>query len=221
MNPETRWSDDRFIWKAFAISLSLHALLFGVKGLSPYTPANKFIEVDITNIGPPGAASGSAKAPDKPPDKIKKAARTKPQPPPAPTAVSVPSAAAPPPPEEQPPPQAAAGNAAGEYGIGTGDGSATVLSRIPVLLNLSDLRAILQRFYPEEARSRGREATVVLDIHINPGGRVTSVDIVRSGGADFDEAAKKAALLLRFSPAYLGTERVGVKMRQAIQFKLE
>ncbi len=169
MNPDQQWSDDWFIWKALALSIALHALLFCIKGFSAYSPTNKFTEVDITNVGPPGVAGGNAKAPEKPPDKIKKAAPQKPQPPPpSPTAVPVPSTAAPPPPEEQSAPQSAAGNARGEYGIGTGDGSANVLSRIPVLLNLSDLRTILQRFYPDDARRQGREATVVLDIHINP-----------------------------------------------------
>jgi outer membrane biosynthesis protein TonB len=44
---------------------------------------------------------------------------------------------------------------------------------------------------------------------------------VQSAGTDFDQAAQKAAKLLRFTPAFLGSQRVGVKMRQAIQFKLE
>ncbi|HVO32613.1 MAG TPA: energy transducer TonB, partial [Elusimicrobiota bacterium] len=117
----------------------------------------------------------------------------------------------PPPPEPPPPPQ--------EYAIGTGE--VNNLSRLPQLLNLSDLRAILKRFYPEEERSQGRGATVVLDIHIDTDGRVKSADIVQSGGADFDEAARKAVSLLRFSPAFLGSQRVAVKMRQAIQFRLE
>jgi TonB family protein len=115
-------------------------------------------------------------------------------------------------PEEPPPPQ--------EYNIGTGDAT-TVLSRIPQLLNLSDLRAILHRFYPVQARTDGRQATVVLDLHIYTDGHVQNVDVVRSGGADFDAAAIRAVKLLRFTPAFLGSQRVGVKMRQAIQFKLE
>ena len=108
------------------------------------------------------------------------------------------------------------GNIASGWG-----GNVTVLSRIPQLLNLSDLRAILQRFYPEEARSQGRQGIVVLDLHIDTEGHVVSVDVVRLGGSDFDGAAMKAAKLLRFTPAFLGSQRVNVKMRQAIQFKLE
>ena len=124
-------------------------------------------------------------------------------------------------PKRAPAPSQATGSGTGEYSVGTGDGSANVHSRIPQLLNLSDLRAILQHFYPEEARSQGREGMVVLDIHIDTEGHVASVDVVRSGGSDFDEAARKAVNLLRFTPAFLGSHRVAVKMRQAIQFKLE
>ncbi len=51
--------------------------------------------------------------------------------------------------------------------------------RIPLnLLNLSDLGAILNRFYPEEARAQRREETVVLDLHIEADGRIKSVDAV-------------------------------------------
>jgi hypothetical protein len=49
---------------------------------------------------------------------------------------------------------------------------------------------------------------------------VTSVDVVRSAAPDFDEAARKVGLLLRFTPAYLGAQKVPVKLRQAIQFNL-
>jgi TonB family protein len=96
----------------------------------------------------------------------------------------------------------------------------TTLSRLPQLLNLGDLHAILQRFYPEAERLRGNKGTVVIDLHVDMDGHVTSVDIVRSAAPDFDDAAKHVGLLLRFSPAYLGTQKVPVKLRQAIQFNL-
>jgi TonB family protein len=88
-------------------------------------------------------------------------------------------------------------------------------------VNLSDLQTIMRRCYPEDAREQGRQASVVLDLHIDTGGHVNQVDIVRSGGTEFDEAAIKVAKLLHFTPAFLGSRRVNVKMRQAIQFKLE
>ncbi len=106
---------------------------------------------------------------------------------------------------EEPPPaptNTTTGNGTGEYGIGTGDGSANVLSRIPQLLNLFDLRAILKRYYPEQALEDHREGTVVLDMHIDTDGHVTAVDIVRSAGADFDEAAKNPRCFCVLRPRF-------------------
>jgi len=216
MTLRTLWSDDNLFWEALALSLAMHVFVsFKAGEFSLHYQQKHAVEIDITNmghIGMPGPVRRAATppAPSKPvaPPKewVKPAPNQAVVPAPIPTQpVSVPL------PEETPPP---------EYNVGTGDAS-TKLSRIPQLLNLSDLRAILQRFYPEEARSQGREGIVVLDIHIDTEGHVASVDVVRSGGSDFDEAAKKAAKLLRFTPAFLGSQCVAVKMRQAIQFKLE
>jgi protein TonB len=211
------WSDDNLFWEALALSLGLHVFVsFKAGEFSLHYQQKHTVEIDITNmghIGMPGpvrkaAAPAPAPKPVAPPKEwVKPALNQKVVPAPFPTQ-PVPA----PPPEEAPPP---------EYNVGTGGGSAIVLSRIPQLLNLSDLRTILQRFYPEEARSQGRQGIVVLDLHIDTEGHVASVDVVRSGGSDFDEAAKKAAKLLRFTPAFLGSQRVAVKMRQAIQFRLE
>jgi len=225
MTPRWFLSDDNLFWEALLLSLGMHVFLsFKAGEFSLHYQQKHTVEIDITNmghVGMPGperktVAPASAFKPVAPKKEwVKPAPDQKIIPAPIPTqAVAAPA-------PEEPPPPAATGTGTGEYGIGTGDGSANVLSRIPQLLNLSDLRAILQRFYPEEARSQGREGTVVLDIHIDTAGHVTSVDIVRSAGADFDQAAQKAAKLLRFTPAFLGSQRVGVKMRQAIQFKLE
>lgn len=214
------WSDDNLFWEALVLSLGMHAFLtFKAGEFSLHYQQKHTVEIDITNMGhlgmavPPRRSATPPAAAPKPvaPPKV----WTKPAPNQAVIPAPIPTQPVPaPPPEAEPPPPS-------EYNVGTGGGVNTVLSRIPQLLNLSDLRAILQRYYPEEARSQGREGMVVLDLHINTDGHVASVDIVRSGGSDFDEAAKKAAMLLRFTPAFLGSQRVNVKMRQAIQFKLE
>jgi len=213
----TLWNDDNLFWEAFILSLGIHVFVsFKAGEFSLHYQQKHTVEIDITNMGhigmpapPRRAAAAPVPKPAAPPKEwVKPAPNQKVEPAPIPTQ-PVPA----PPPEEPPPPS--------EYSLGTGDASATVLTRIPQLLNLSDLRAILQRFYPEEARSQGREGMVVLDLHIDTDGHVKTVDVVRSGGPDFDEAAKKAVMLLRFTPAFLGTQRVAVKMRQAIQFKLE
>jgi periplasmic protein TonB len=219
------FSDDYLLWEALGLSALLHLGLFHVSGLTYEFHQKHIVEIDITNmghIGTPGPARQTATpAPPKPIAKPKEWVKPAPNQKVAPAPIPTQPVPAPLPEEVPPPSPAAAGTGTGEYGIGTGDGSANILSRIPQLLNLSDLSAILRRFYPEEARSQGRQATVVLDLHIDTDGHVTSTDIVQSGGSDFDQAAKKAAMLLRFTPAFLGSQRVNVKMRQAIQFKLE
>jgi protein TonB len=217
MRWQALWHDDNLFWEALLLSLGIHVFVsFKAGEFSLHFQQKHTVEIDITNMGHIGmpAPVRQAAAPPSPPkpvappkEWVKPAPNQKVVPAPIPTQPAAPT------PEEPPPPQ--------EYNIGTGDASTTVLSRIPQLINLSDLRAILQHFYPEQARSEGRQATVVLDLHIDTDGHVQNVDIVRSGGADFDQAAIRAVRLLRFTPAFLGSQRVGVKMRQAIQFKLE
>jgi TonB family protein len=208
------FNDDYLLWEALVLSLGLHFCLLHAGTFTLHFQQKHTVEIDITNmghIGMPAAPKQPAAPPPKPAAKPKE--WIQPQPGQKVAPAPIPTQPVAPTPEEPPPPQ--------EYSVGTGDINAPVLSRIPQLLNLSDLRAILQRFYPEQARSEGRQATVVLDLHIDTEGHVQNVDIVRSGGADFDDAAIRAAKLLRFTPAFLGSQRVGVKMRQAIQFKLE
>ncbi len=210
------WSDDYLFWEALLLSLGMHLFVSYKAGeFSLHFQQKHTVEIDITNMGRIGmpAAPIQPAAPPAPkpaaPRKewVKPALNQQIVPAPIPTqpVVSTP---------KEPPPQQ-------EYNVGTEGTSSTVVSRIPQLINLSDLRAILQRFYPEQARAEGRQATVALDLHIDTDGHVQNVDVVRSGGADFDEAAIRAVKLLRFTPAFLGSQRVGVKMRQAIQFKLE
>ncbi len=218
MRFQALWNDDNLFWEALVLSLGIHVFVsFKAGEFSLHFQQKHTVEIDITNMGHIGMPAPVRQAVT-PPTPAEPSAPRKEWVKPAINQKVVPAAiptqpVAPTPEEPPPPPQ--------EYNIGTGDTSATVLSRIPQLLNLSDLRAILQHFYPEQARTDGRQATVVLDLHIDTDGHVQNVDVVRSGGADFDAAAIRAVKLLRFTPAFLGSQRVGVKMRQAIQFKLE
>lgn len=103
---------------------------------------------------------------------------------------------------------------------GTGDGG-TPLSAMPRLLNRDEVLKLLRRFYPEAERRAGREGDVVVALHIDSGGAVSSVDVVRTAGPAFDEAAKKVGALMRFSPAVaLNGRPVAVKLPQAMQFRL-
>jgi len=209
--------EDNYIWEALGASLALHLLLFHAGDIGARLPKKREVELDITNMrmsapAEPRPPQPRAPAPPKPAAPPKQWLQSAPGQKVAPAAAPtkpVPQEAPPPP----PPPA--------EIGVGTGDGRQLQLARLPQLLNLSDLAAIQQRFYPEDAREDGRQATVVLDIHIGGDGRVTGVEIVQSTDPEFDQPAIHVAQLLRFTPAYLADRPVAVKMRQAIQFKLQ
>lgn len=225
MNRRLFWNEDLLLWEALLLSLFVHFLAFRAGDFSLRFHEKHAVEIDITSMGRLGTPGGARRAAL--PPRPKPAAHPKEWVKPAPDQKVIPlpiptQPVAAPAPEETPPvPTPPGENASGEYGIGTGDGNPNALSRLPQLLNLSDLNAILKRFYPEEARRQQREGTVVLDLHIDIEGRVKAVDVVQSAGADFDDAAKHVAKLLRFTPAFFGSQRVAVKMRQAIRFKLE
>jgi len=99
--------------------------------------------------------------------------------------------------------------------------STTPLSRFPEVLNWADVSSILQRFYPDRERLLGKQGKVVLDLHIDTHGRIVAVDIVESDWPAFNKAAVRAAKMLRFSPAFIGSRPVAVKIRQNIQFRLQ
>jgi TonB family protein len=206
---------------ALALSAGVHGLVYFWRYAGP-PAARPAVELDLTMSGHLGHLGGhAAPRPAAPPPAPKsadwvKAASNAPAPMPdltktaaAPAAPEPETTRAPGPPGDQPP---------GEFGEGEGD--MTQLTRLPQLKNLGDLRSILRRFYPESERLSGKTGTVVLDLHVDADGHVTKVVVVRSATPAFDDAAKHVGLLLRFTPAYLGAQKVPVKLRQAIQFNL-
>ena len=106
-------------------------------------------------------------------------------------------------------------------GIGDGEVDWVYLTELPRLLNRERLLRDVRKYYPEAERRVGREGRVALDVHINADGRVTGVSVVESAGNLFDEAARKVLSQARFSPARVKDKAVGVKIRQAIDFRLE
>ncbi len=203
---------------AIVLSLCAHGGVY-FWGYSKPRQAHPAVELDLTMSGhiaalqPPRRAVPAAAPPAPPAPKEKEWVKSEVKAAPLPD-LSKPSA--PPAPEQEPPPPA---SAPAEYGVG--DGSDTqMISRLPQLKNLGDLQAILRRFYPEEERVHGAKGTVVIDLHVDADGNVTSVDVVKSATPAFDAAARKVGLLLRFTPTFVGTQKVPVKLRQAIQFNL-
>lgn len=84
----------------------------------------------------------------------------------------------------------------------------------PALLQAQDA------LYPEEARSSGVEATVVLRLLVDAEGAVQEAEVVAPAGRGFDEAAREAALRFRFEPARRGAAPVAARILYRYEFKL-
>lgn len=74
-------------------------------------------------------------------------------------------------------------------------------AELPPLVKEPKLLHFVQAPYPPEAEAAGLEGTVLLLIDIDEEGKVTDVQVEKSAGHGFDEAAVAAARQFRFSPA--------------------
>ena len=75
--------------------------------------------------------------------------------------------------------------------------------------------------YPPEARDRGIEARVLLQIDVAADGSVSEVTVLEPAGHGFDEAAREAALGFRFEPARRDGEPIAARIRYPVVFELE
>lgn len=75
--------------------------------------------------------------------------------------------------------------------------------------------------YPEDARSRGIEGTVVLSVLVDETGRVRSVKILSGPGGALDQAAAKAVEGVRFRPAMRRGQAVAAQITYRYTFLLD
>ena len=110
-------------------------------------------------------------------------------------------------------------NASAEIGTGGGHGSrgeGTVES-----LSQARYRETPKPSYPESARRKGREGTVLLRVLVDDKGRAKSVEINKSSGDDtLDRAAREAIERWRFIPAHYGEKAVESWIRIPVDFRL-
>jgi len=92
----------------------------------------------------------------------------------------------------------------GEFGAGNGP---TFARRVPPE-------------YPPQARRFGREGVVVLRLMIDDSGKLTQAEIVKQGGAGFDEAALSAVRASSYHPARLDGHAVASRALLRIRFEL-
>ena len=91
----------------------------------------------------------------------------------------------------------------------------------PRIQNLDDLQANIRKYYPEAEHSAGKEGRATIGLVVGADGTVRDVRIETSGGADFDEAARKVVLAMRFSPARSAGKPVAVEISEEIDFQFE
>jgi protein TonB len=74
--------------------------------------------------------------------------------------------------------------------------------------------------YPKEAKDKGLEGPVVMDILIDQGGKVRQVSVVEGEGL-FRTGAIEAMKKFLFKPAMVDGKPVAVKIRYTLRFQLE
>jgi periplasmic protein TonB len=75
--------------------------------------------------------------------------------------------------------------------------------------------------YPEDARSRGIEGTVVLSVLVDETGHVRGVKIISGPGGGLDQAAAKAVERVRFRPALRKGQPVAAQITYRYTFLLD
>ena len=76
--------------------------------------------------------------------------------------------------------------------------------------------------YPRLARKRGYEGTVVLEVLVDPNGRVKDLQVFKSGGyAILDKAAVASVKTWLFEPGMRGDEKVEMWVKIPIRFQLK
>ena len=75
--------------------------------------------------------------------------------------------------------------------------------------------------YPEDARSRGIEGTVVLSVLVDETGQVRTVKVVSGPGSGLDQAAAKAVERIRFRPAIRKGKPVPAQITYRYTFLLD
>jgi TonB family protein len=96
----------------------------------------------------------------------------------------------------------------------------TVYVPIPEVSKLPRAIDPVEPEVPEEWKTSGRDAVVVVEVAITAHGHVVDARVVKKAGHGLDEAAVAAARKTRFEPALVGTKPVAVRMQLPYRFKV-
>jgi len=229
----------RLLWAFVGVSIAVHVGVLTWLTLTPVPPvakkkATELVMIEVQRPPPPAAT------PPRPePVKVLR-------PPPRRMAFR---RAEPPPPNETPPPEAKATEpppvvvgltlrsttTAGTFDAPVGntlagktpDKAANPANVAPLPVPLYELDSQptvvgdVRIPYPEDARSRGIEGTVVVSVLVDETGKVRSVKLISGPGAGLDQAAVKAVERIRFRPATRKGQPVPAQITYRYTFLLD
>ena len=117
----------------------------------------------------------------------------------------------------------AGGGGTAASGLGRGSGTSGLPVQQTILRTNREAKPlqIARATYPAMALRVGLESDVTLRIEVDPQGNVTKAEIIKSGGAGFDEAALKAVKQSRFEPAQRDGQNVPAEFTFVYHFRLQ
>ena len=117
----------------------------------------------------------------------------------------------------------AGGGGTAVAGLGRGSGAPGLPAPSGPLRTNREAKPIqtVRATYPPMALRAGLESDVTLRIEVDPNGKVTKAEIIRGGGAGFDEEALKAVQQSRFEPAQKDGQNVPAVFTYVYHFRLQ
>jgi protein TonB len=119
---------------------------------------------------------------------------------------------------------AGGGGGTASSGLGRGSGAPGLpVPTTPPLRTNREARPVqtVRAVYPPIALRMGMEGDVTLRIEVDTDGKVTKAEILKSGGAGFDEEALKAVKQSRFEPAQKDGKSVAAEFTYIYRFRLQ
>jgi protein TonB len=108
-------------------------------------------------------------------------------------------------------------------GLGRGAGAPALPAQQTIFRTNREAKAIqtVQASYPAVALRAGLESEVTLRIEVDSQGNVTKAEILKSGGAGFDDEALKAVKQSRFEPAQKDGQNIPAEFTYIYRFRLQ
>lgn len=90
-----------------------------------------------------------------------------------------------------------------------------------LVTSMPELKSDVRVLYPPEARKRGIQGAVIMNLLIDDSGKVREVSLIEGPHAELNAAAMTAARGFQFTPAMIQKKPVAVRIRYVYRFILE